>query len=181
MFSASQAPFHSAPHTPLQNTTQIMYKQGRPPFVVPKENPQALSLLPIFFRSHKGERSGQAAPIPQPPADPGGRSLASAPLVHLPTAPLPGRNPRLDNRPSGIAPPGGSATPPAPPKVQPPQILLPAGSACGKSRAESYHAASQRRMVQHQMKRIDSIAGCRRQSDESSLSCFLYIFAPPTQ
>jgi hypothetical protein len=66
--------------------------------VVPKENPQALSLLPIFSRSHKGERSGQAAPIPQPPADPGGRSLASAPLVHLPSAPLPGRNPRPDSR-----------------------------------------------------------------------------------
>ena len=45
----------------------------------------------------------------------------------------------------------------------------------------SLHAASRRRMLQHQMKRIDSIAGCRRQSDESSLSCFLYIFAPPTQ
>jgi hypothetical protein len=80
-----------------------MYKQGRPPFVFPKENPQALSLLPIFFRSHKGERSGQAAPIPQPPADPGGRSLTSAHL-HLPSAPLPGRNPRPDNRQSGIAP-----------------------------------------------------------------------------
>lgn len=136
MFSAPLCKLRSTPHASLQNTTQIMYKQGRPPFVVPKENPQALSLLPIFSRSHKGERSGQAAPIPQPPADPGGRSLASAPLVHLPTAPLPGRNPRLDSRPSGIAPPGGSATPPAPPKAQPPQTLLPAGSACGKSRAD---------------------------------------------
>ena len=124
MFSAPLCKLRSTPHASLQNTTQIMYKQGRPPFVVPKENTQALSLLPIFSRSHKGARSGQAAPIPQPPADPGGRSLASAPLVHLPTAPLPGRN----HAPSPTGPelpPKGTATPLTPPRRQHPKTLPP--------------------------------------------------------
>jgi len=79
-----------------------MYKQGRPPSMETEENPQALGLLPIFSCFHRVERSGQAAPMPQPPAA-FIRRLPHVRIGYLPAAPLPGKNTRPDIRRSGIA------------------------------------------------------------------------------